>query len=97
MHRILLRTLVIDVPSPLHERTRDFWTTALAAHPRRGEKFPEYHVLENSAAVGPVLVQDVGTAPARIHSTSSPTTWPRRWFGSSRPERSRSSGARTGS
>jgi hypothetical protein len=67
MHRILLRTVVVDVPSDVHDRARDFWTTALSAQARRGTNYPEYHVLEHPAALGPVLVQDVGTAGARIH------------------------------
>jgi hypothetical protein len=67
MHRILLRTVVVDVPSDAHDRTRDFWTIALAAQARRGRRYPEYHVLEHPAAIGTVMVQDVGTAAARVH------------------------------
>src|SRR5882724_7270440 len=67
MHRILLRTIVIDVPAATHDRARDFWTAALRAHARRGTNYPEYHVLEHAAALGPVLVQDIGDAAARIH------------------------------
>jgi hypothetical protein len=67
MHRILLRTVVIDVPSQANDATRDFWTTALCATTRRATKHPEYHVLEHSAAAGPVLVQDVGSTPGRVH------------------------------
>ena len=67
MHRILLRTVVIDVPSQANDATRDFWTTALRSDTRRGQKYPEYHVLENSAAAGPVIIQDIGATPARVH------------------------------
>jgi len=67
MHRILLRTVVIDVPADEHDRTRDFWTAALAAQARRGTRFPEYHVLEHPASPNNVMVQDVGTAGARVH------------------------------
>jgi hypothetical protein len=67
MHRILLRTIVIDVPAAAHDRTRDFWATALTAHARRGTVYPEYHVLEHAATLGPVMVQDIGAADARIH------------------------------
>jgi hypothetical protein len=67
MHRILLRTIVIDVPSAVHDRARDFWSSALAASPRRGINYPEYHVLEHPAAAGPVMVQDIGASPARFH------------------------------
>ncbi len=67
MHRILLRTIVVDAPSDVHDRTRDFWSAALNAQPRRGINYPEYHVLEHPAALGPVMVQDVGTASPRFH------------------------------
>ena len=67
MHRILLRTVVIDVPSAAHDRTRDFWATALGATARRGTLYPNYHVLEHAAMPGTVMVQDIGTAPARVH------------------------------
>ena len=67
MHRILLRKLFVDVPSDVHDRSFDFWTTALAANPRRGTNFPEYHLLRDAAALGPVWVQDIGAAPARYH------------------------------
>lgn len=67
MHRILLRKLFVDVPSDVHDRSFEFWTTALAANPRRGTRFPEYHLLRDAAALGPVWVQDIGVAPARYH------------------------------
>ena len=67
MHRILLRTVVIDAPDDTHDRERDFWTIALAAQARRGTRFPEYHVLERAAAAGPVMIQNVGSAAARVH------------------------------
>jgi heat shock protein HspQ len=67
MHRILLRTVVIDVPSDANDATREFWPTALRADTRRAKIHPEYHVLENSAAAGPVMVQDIGSTPARVH------------------------------
>ena len=67
MHRILLRTVVVDVPTAVHDRTRDFWATALAASARRGVNYPEYHVLEHPATPGPVMIQDIGDSPARFH------------------------------
>lgn len=67
MHRILLRKIFVDVPSDVHDRTRDFWATALAAQAHRGVNYPEYHWLEHPATLGPVLVQNVGDAPARYH------------------------------
>ncbi|HLY94981.1 MAG TPA: VOC family protein [Gaiellaceae bacterium] len=67
MHRILLRSFVIDVPSDVDERERDFWTSALAAHQRPAKVYPEYHVLENGATPNAVAVQDIGSSPARVH------------------------------
>ena len=67
MHRILLRTIVIDSPSATHDAERDFWATALGASPRRGVKYPEYHVLEQAAVPGTVMTQDIGDSPARVH------------------------------
>ena len=67
MHRILLRTIVIDSPTATHDAERDFWNVALGASLRRGVKHPEYHVLEHAAMTGTVMTQDVGDAPARVH------------------------------
>ncbi len=67
MHRILLRKFFIDAPAEVHDRTRDFWVTALAAQPHRGVKYPEYHWFEHPASVAQVFVQDVGSASARYH------------------------------
>ena len=67
MHRILLRTIIVDVPSANHDATRDFWATALGAQAHRGVRHPEYHWMEHPASAGPVLIQDVGAAPARFH------------------------------
>ena len=67
MHRILLRAILIDAPAPVHDATLAFWTAALAASARRGVQHPEYHVLEHAAALGPVMVQNIGDAAARVH------------------------------
>jgi hypothetical protein len=67
MHRILLRSFVIDVPSEVTEQERGFWTSALAASRRPAKIYPEYHVLENGATPNAVAVQDIGTSPARVH------------------------------
>jgi hypothetical protein len=67
MHRILLRKFFIDAPTAVHDRTRDFWVTALAAQPHRGVKYPEYHWFEHPASLAQIFVQDVGTASARYH------------------------------
>jgi len=67
MHRILLRSFVIDVPTDVNERERDFWTSALAARQRPAKVYPEYHVLETGATPNAVAVQDIGSSPARVH------------------------------
>jgi hypothetical protein len=67
MHRILLRSFVIDVPTDVNEPEREFWTAALAAHQRPAKVYPEYHVLEDGATPNSVAVQDIGTAAARVH------------------------------
>lgn len=66
-HRILVRSLLIDVPSADHDRTLAFWATALLSRPRQGTTNPEYHLLDESAARDRVLVQNVGTGHARFH------------------------------
>jgi catechol 2,3-dioxygenase-like lactoylglutathione lyase family enzyme len=67
VHRILLRKFFIDAPAEVHDRTRDFWATALAAQPHQGVKYPEYHWFEHPAALMQVFVQDIGPASARYH------------------------------
>ena len=67
MHRILMRTVVLDFPADVHDAARDFWTSALAADVRRGHKYPEYHVLEHPAALGPVIIQHLGEGEPRVH------------------------------
>jgi hypothetical protein len=67
MHRILMRTVVIDFPPDVHDAARDFWAVALAAEARPGHVYPEYHVLEHSAATGPVMVQRLKDGASRIH------------------------------
>ena len=67
MHRILLRTVVLDFPGDVHDDGLRFWQVALAASPRPGVTHTEYHVLEHPAAVGPVLVQHLKAGASRIH------------------------------
>ncbi len=67
MHRILLRTIVFDFAPDVHDAACDFWQVALAAGIRRGTSYPEYHVLEHPAALGPVMVQSLGRGTSRIH------------------------------
>jgi catechol 2,3-dioxygenase-like lactoylglutathione lyase family enzyme len=67
MHRILLRTIVVDVPADAHDRTRDFWATALAGVAHRSVKYPEDHWLEEPATPNHVLIQNIGDDSARVH------------------------------
>jgi hypothetical protein len=67
MHRILMRTVVLDFSSDVHDAARDFWAVALAADVRPGYEHPEFHVLKHPAALGPVMVQRLGGGPSRIH------------------------------
>ena len=67
MHRILLRTFVLDFPGDVHDAGRDFWAVALDAGIRRGTQDPAYHVLEHPAALGRVLVQHLNDGAGRIH------------------------------
>ena len=62
-----MRTVVFDFDPEVHDAALDFWRTALAADVRRGTKFPEYHVLEHPAALGPVMVQSLTRGSSRIH------------------------------
>jgi predicted enzyme related to lactoylglutathione lyase len=66
MHRILLSTFLIDVPSDAHDKTLAFWSSALDA-PARFTGMPVYHILENALPENRVVVQDVGSGSAGIH------------------------------
>ncbi len=67
MHRVFLRTTVLDFAPEVHDQALAFWTAALDVEPRRGTHFPEYHVLERGAFHGVVLVQKLGEGPSRVH------------------------------
>ena len=67
MHRILLREVIVDVPSATVEAARRFWSRALAATPRVVGDGGEFTTLDDPAALPHVAVQDVGTAAARYH------------------------------
>lgn len=68
MHRILLREVLIDVPSPVLPATRAFWVGALLAEPRVVEDYPQFTSLQNPASLPHVGLQDLGEAStARYH------------------------------
>ena len=66
MHRNLLNTIVIDVPSPDVDRTVAFWAGALGAAPLT-TRMSNYHILDEAAEPNRVVVQDTGDGPARVH------------------------------
>jgi hypothetical protein len=51
MHRILLREVVIDVPSESFEATRAFWSAALDTESRLVEDYPEFTALTDPAGL----------------------------------------------
>jgi predicted enzyme related to lactoylglutathione lyase len=67
MHRIFLRTTVLDFAPEVHDQALAFWATALDVEPRPGTRFPEYHFLRHGAFHGVVLVQKLGDGPSRVH------------------------------
>lgn len=67
VHRILLRTVVLDFAPESHDAALAFWERALLATGRPGTIHPEYHVLEHPSALGPVLAQRLGEGPSRVH------------------------------
>ncbi len=66
MHRNLLSTFVIDVPSEVRDQTVEFWSAALGATPV-ATRMADYHILEDAAPPNRVVVQDVGTGSAGVH------------------------------
>ena len=62
-----MRTVVFDVAPDVHDAARDFWATALDGDTQRVLSHPEYHQLEQPAALGPVIVQNLGAGPSHIH------------------------------
>ena len=67
MHRILLREVVIDVPSSHFAAALRFWADALDARPRRLAEYPEFVSLDGPAALPHVGMQDVGDTAPRFH------------------------------
>lgn len=67
MHKILLREVVIDVPSALRAQAERFWSGALDTPARVVADYPEFTDLVDPAALCAVGLQDVGDAGARLH------------------------------
>lgn len=67
-HRILLREVVIDVPSVALAATQQFWSGALLAQARPlDDDHAEFIALDGGASLPYVGLQDVGDAAARMH------------------------------
>jgi len=66
MHRVLLSTFMIDVPSADLDPELAFWAGALGATANQ-TKMLQYHILEDAAPPNRVVVQDSGDGEARIH------------------------------
>ena len=62
-----MRTVVLDFAPDDHDTAVEFWRVALGAGIHRNAKYPEYHVLEHAAVMGPVLLQRLGDGPSRLH------------------------------
>jgi hypothetical protein len=66
-HRILLREIVIDVPTDRLAAATAFWARALDTEARPLKDYTEFVELVDPAARCVVGLQDVGTAEARYH------------------------------
>ncbi|MBT2504080.1 VOC family protein [Curtobacterium sp. ISL-83] len=68
MHRVLLREVVIDAPSETFAATRAFWAAALLTEAQQVERFPEFTVMPQPAALSWVGLQNIGPEKtARYH------------------------------
>jgi predicted enzyme related to lactoylglutathione lyase len=66
MHRILLNTLVVDVPAASRDAAVAFWSSALAAEPI-ATPMPRYHILGGAMPPNRVVVQQVDDGGPRVH------------------------------
>jgi Glyoxalase-like domain len=67
-HRILLREVVIDVPTDALSATQQFWADALVATARPLDAdHREFIALDDGASLPFIGLQDIGTSPARFH------------------------------
>ncbi|MFV2174063.1 VOC family protein [Actinomadura sp. LOL_016] len=66
MHRNLLSTIVIDVPSDVHAQTVAFWSAAIGATPQ-ATRMRNYHILQDAAPPNRIVVQDVGSGKPGVH------------------------------
>lgn len=66
-HRILLREVVIDVPSTQMSTAQRFWSSALLTNSRVEQGHPEFVGFSEPAALCHLGLQDVGDSPAAVH------------------------------
>jgi catechol 2,3-dioxygenase-like lactoylglutathione lyase family enzyme len=67
VHRVLLREVIVDVPSETLAAAQRFWAGALGGTVRRLEEYPEFAALDDPAALPHVGFQDIGDGAARFH------------------------------
>jgi Glyoxalase-like domain len=59
--------IVVDVPPADHERELAFWQGASGQPMRQGTRYPEYHGAALPGQEFALLVQRLGSGPARVH------------------------------
>jgi hypothetical protein len=67
VHRILLRTIVLDFAPEGHDAGRQFWATALAGTAGKPDERSEYSWLERPASPAHILLQRLDEGPSRVH------------------------------
>jgi len=67
MHRTLLSTIIIDVPSDVHETTAAFWAATLDAKVVRPRGVHDYRILESASDDFRVVVQALHSGRAGVH------------------------------
>jgi catechol 2,3-dioxygenase-like lactoylglutathione lyase family enzyme len=58
---------VIDVPESDHDRELAFWRAATGQPFKQVEQHPDYHVARLHSQEAWLLIQRLGTGPARVH------------------------------
>ncbi|MDX3104810.1 VOC family protein [Nonomuraea angiospora] len=66
-HYSRLYKVVIDVPEGDHDKEVTFWQEATGQTLTQFERYPEYHGASLPGDVFALLVQRLGTGPARVH------------------------------
>jgi hypothetical protein len=66
-HYSRLYKAVIDVPEGDHDKELTFWQEATGQTLTRGQRYPEYHGSSLPGDAFALLIQRIGTGPARVH------------------------------